>query len=52
MSKRKTTKEKRGGAREGAGRPKTNPTKVRRIPVPLLEAVDEMIERYKESELL
>jgi hypothetical protein len=47
-----------GGKRKGAGRkpgwkkPKSKlkeKTKVRRIPVGILEAVDELIERYKES---
>lgn len=53
----KTTK-KHGGKRKGAGRKKgfrmkksqlKEATKVRRIPVGLIETVDELIERYKES---
>jgi hypothetical protein len=47
-----------GGPRKGAGRKpgkkafkksKPNPTEVRRIPLPLLEAVDDMIERFNEQ---
>jgi hypothetical protein len=54
----KKKKDNRGGAGRGQGR-KTGfrmkksklkeKTKVRRIPIGLLEAVDELIERYKES---
>lgn len=47
-----------GGPRKGAGRKpgkkafknaKPNPTKVMRIPLPLVPHVEEMIERYEES---
>jgi hypothetical protein len=49
---------KHGGKRKGAGRKsgkkafkkvKPNPTKVMRIPLPLVEPVEEMIERYNDS---
>jgi hypothetical protein len=58
MKKAKDLKNPHGGKRKGAGRkpgwkkPKSKlkeKTKVRRIPVGILEAVDELIERYKES---
>jgi hypothetical protein len=48
-------KENRGGARKGSGRKpgkkafvkaKPNPTKVMRIPVELVEAVQDLIDRY------
>jgi hypothetical protein len=51
-------KNKHGGPRKGAGRKtgkkafknaKPNPTKVMRIPLPLVEVVQDMIERYEES---
>jgi hypothetical protein len=47
-----------GGKRKGAGRKKgkkafkkarPNPTKVMRIPLPLVEPVKDMIERFNES---
>lgn len=47
-----------GGKRKGAGRKpgkkafknvKPKPTKVMRVPVPLVEAVEEMIERYYDN---
>ena len=47
-----------GGKRKGAGRKrgkkafknaKPNPTKVMRIPLPLVEAVNDLIEKFKES---
>jgi hypothetical protein len=50
---------KRGGKRKGAGRKsgkkafknaKPNPTKVMRIPLPLVDAVEDLINRYKESD--
>ncbi|MGI9920354.1 MULTISPECIES: hypothetical protein [Vibrio harveyi group] len=38
----------RGGARKGAGRPKTKPdTKVMRVPVDLVEEVQNLIDDYK-----
>jgi hypothetical protein len=52
-----TKKPKHGGARKGAGRKsgkkafktaKPNPTKVMRIPLPLVPAVEDMIERFGE----
>jgi hypothetical protein len=52
------TRKTHGGPRKGAGRKpgkkafkttKPNPTKVMRIPLPLVEAVEDMIERYEES---
>jgi hypothetical protein len=47
----KKKKDNRGGKREGAGRPKTKEeTKVRRIPVSLLPAVDDLIEDYRKSQ--
>lgn len=56
---KKDGRKNNGGARKGAGRKpgkkafvNVNPkekTKVRRIPIGLLEAVDDLIERYKES---
>jgi hypothetical protein len=47
-----------GGKRKGAGRKPgkkafkealPNPTKIMRIPLPLVETVEEIIERWKES---
>jgi hypothetical protein len=47
-----------GGPRKGAGRKsgkkafknaKPNPTKVMRIPLPLVEVVEDLIERYNDS---
>ncbi len=41
-------KKGRGGARKGAGRPKTEPdTKVMRVPVDLVEEVQSLIDDYK-----
>lgn len=41
-------KKGRGGARKGAGRPKTKPdTKVMRVPVDLVEEVQSLIDDYK-----
>ncbi|MCR9965456.1 MULTISPECIES: hypothetical protein [Vibrio harveyi group] len=41
-------KKGRGGARKGAGRPKTKPdTKVMRVPVDLAEEVQRLIDDYK-----
>jgi hypothetical protein len=51
-------KSNHGGPRKGAGRKpgkkafkkaKPNPTVIRRIPLPLVEHVDELIERFNES---
>lgn len=55
---KKDGRKNNGGARKGAGRKpgkkafknaKPNPTKVMRIPIPLVEAVEDLIERYNES---
>jgi hypothetical protein len=48
-------KETRGGARKGAGRPKLpksklkEKTKVMRVPLSLVETVEELIDRYNDS---
>jgi hypothetical protein len=51
-------KPKHGGKRPGTGRKpgkkafkkaKPNPTEVRRIPIPLLEMIDQKLEEYYES---
>jgi hypothetical protein len=53
------TKKNHGGKRKGAGRktgfkmPKSKlkeKTKVRRVPLGILEVVDDLIERYKENQ--
>lgn len=41
--KTKKKKSKRGGQRDGAGRPEKEPTKVMRIPVSKIEAVEKLI---------
>jgi hypothetical protein len=39
-----------GGARKGAGRPKTKePTKVMRVPLPLVPLFTELIEEYSKE---
>lgn len=45
----KKDKENRGGKRPGSGRKKKEPTKVMRIPVPLVPKVEDMIEKHKNS---
>lgn len=43
----KTEKQPRGGKREGAGRPKQEPTVQKYIPLSILERVEKMIKRAK-----
>lgn len=45
----KKKKNQHGGAREGAGRPKGEPTKVKRIPTAIEPAVDKLIEQHQKK---